>query len=102
MIHFRFETNGYIKIKRNEISPTEIKLEFYGKDYNKRPTDHILINAIKYKGLVLPELFEYSTMKTDNAEYAYITNVNYISFNGTWHLKFTDDDVREILKRKLT
>ena len=102
MIHFRFETNGYIKIKRKEISPTEIKLEFYGKDYNKRPTDHILINDIKYKGLILPELFEYSTMTTDNAEYAYITNVNYISFNGTWHLKFTDDDVREILKRKLT
>ena len=37
-----------------------------------------------------------------NKEYTKLENVNYISFNGTWELKFTEDDIRKILKKKLT
>ena len=40
-------------------------------------------------------------MKTDNADYANLSNVNYVSFNGTWQLNFTEDNIKEILKRKL-
>jgi hypothetical protein len=29
-------------------------------------------------------------------------NVDYVSFNGTWRLEFTENDVREILRKKLT
>jgi hypothetical protein len=31
-----------------------------------------------------------------------LTNVNYISFNGIWELKFTEQDIKNILKKKLT
>jgi len=41
-------------------------------------------------------------MSTDNAQYANLTNVNYVTFNGLWQLKFTEDDVKEILRKKLT
>ena len=41
-------------------------------------------------------------MSTDNKDYANLTNVNYISFNGIWELKFTEQDIKNILKKKLT
>jgi hypothetical protein len=41
-------------------------------------------------------------MTTDNNEYANLSNVNYVSFNGTWKLNFTEEDIKKILKRKLT
>ena len=41
-------------------------------------------------------------MTTDNEEYANLTDVNYVSFNGTWKLKFTEEDIKSVLKRKLT
>ena len=64
--------------------------------------DHVIIKAIYYKDLILPELFEFSTMSTDNEQYANLTNVNYVSFNGLWQLNFTEEDVKEILRKKLT
>ena len=101
MIEFEFETIGPFYIKREEISPTEVKLHFYGKNYRTHSDSYIKINTIRYKNLILPELFQYSTMTTDNKDYAYLTNVDYVTFNGTWHIKFSDDDVRQILKKKL-
>jgi hypothetical protein len=41
-------------------------------------------------------------MTTDNEEYKNLTNVNYVSFNGTWRLKFTEDDIKNVLRKKLT
>jgi hypothetical protein len=41
-------------------------------------------------------------MTTDNEDYKELKNVNYVSFNGTWKLKFTEDDIKQILKKKLT
>jgi len=102
MIHLKFETHGALLIKRENISDTEIKLHFYGKNYKTNPDDHVIIKDIYYNDLHLNELIAYSTMTTDNTDYAYLTAVDYISFNGTWHLHFTDDDVKAILKRKLT
>jgi len=102
MIDFKFETVGVFYIKRENISPTELKLHFYGKDYRTDPNSYIKINTIRYKDLTLPELFEYTTMATDNHDYAHLTNVDFVSFTGTWHIKFTEDDVKQILKRKLS
>ena len=28
-----------------------------------------------------------------------LTNVNYVSFNGMWELKFTENDIKKILTR---
>jgi hypothetical protein len=41
-------------------------------------------------------------MSTDNKDYAKLTNVNYVSFNGIWELEFTEDDIKKILKKKLS
>lgn len=102
MIEFQFETVGPFYIKRENISPTELKLHFHGKNYRTDSDSYIKINTIRYKDLILPELFEYTTMTTDNHDYAHLKNVDYVTFNGTWHIKFTEDDVKAILKRKLT
>lgn len=102
MIELEFETAGYLQVQREDVSDTEIKLHFSGKDYKTKPDDYVIIKTIKYRNLILPELFEYTNMTTDNKDYAYMSDVDYVSFNGTWHLKFTENDVKEILKRKLT
>ena len=41
-------------------------------------------------------------MSTDNEDYAELTNVNYVTFNGIWELNFTEDDLKQILRYKLT
>jgi hypothetical protein len=101
MIELEFENHGsfQMKVTCNEHDAT---VEFFGKNYVTNTEDHVLIKNIYYKDLVLPELFEFSRMTTDNKEYQNITNVNYVSFNGIWYLNFTEDDIKEILKRKLT
>jgi len=101
MIEFDFTNNGSI-LYDIEIQDHGAKIRFYGKNYNTNTEDHVIINNIYYKDLILPELFEYTTMKTDNKDYAELTNVNYVSFNGIWEIKFTDDDLKKILKKKLS
>lgn len=99
MIDYVFENYGCLK---SDIDGT--KIYFYGKDYKTNTEDYVIIKGIYYKDLLLNELFEFSSMTTDsdNKEYTKLENVNYISFNGTWELKFTEDDIRKILKKKLT
>jgi hypothetical protein len=101
MIELEFENHGAFRMKVtcNECNAT---VEFYGKNYVTNTRDHVIIKNIYYKDLILPELFEFSTMTTDNIDYQNLTNVNYVSFNGTWQLNFTEEDIKEILKRKLT
>jgi len=100
MIELEFENHGSLqmKVKLAEYSAT---IEFYGKNYKTNTEDYVIIKTIYFKDLILPELFEFTTMKTDNADYANLSNVNYVSFNGTWQLNFTEDNIKEILKRKL-
>lgn len=101
MIELEFEKNGSLQmhIQCNEY---DAKVEFYGKNYVTNTDDHVIIKNIYFKDLILPELFEFSTMSTDNEQYANLTNVNYVSFNGLWQLKFTEEDVKNILRKKLT
>jgi len=101
MIEFDFTNNGSI-LYDIEIQDHGAKIRFYGKNYKTNTEDHVIIENIYYKDLILPELFEYSTMSTDNKDYAELTNVNYISFNGIWEIKFTEDDLKKILKKKLS
>lgn len=102
MIELEFENHGSLLYHIENAGPTKIKVDFYNKDYVTNTEDYVIIKNIYYKDLILPELFEFTTMTTDNAEYANLSNVNYVSFNGTWQLKFTEEDIKEILKRKLT
>jgi hypothetical protein len=102
MIELDFDTHGSLLYYIEHIGTTEIKVHFYGKNYVTNPEDYVMIKSIAYKNLILPELFKYSLMSTDNTEYASLVNVNYVSFNGTWQLKFTEEDIKEILKGKLT
>lgn len=101
MIELEFENNGSLQMN---ISVTDYtaNILFYGKNYKTNTEDYVIIKNIYYKDLKLPELFEFTKMTTDNKEYAYLTNVDYISFNGKWQLKFTEEDIKAILKRKLT
>jgi len=101
MIEFDFINNGSI-LYDVEIQDHGAKIRFYGKNYKTNTEDHVIIDNIYYKDLILPELFEYSKMTTDNKDYAELTNVNYISFNGIWEIKFTDNDLKQILKKKLS
>jgi len=101
MIELQFENNGVLQYDV-EIYKYRAKISFYGKNYKTNTEDYVIIKNIYYKDLILPELFEFTTMTTDNTEYANLNNVNYVSFNGTWELKFTEEDIKEILKRKLT
>ena len=102
MIELEFENHGSLLYYIENIGTTEIKVHFYNKNYVTNPKDYVIIKSIYYKDLILPELFEFTTMTTDNDEYDNLSNVNYVSFNGTWQLKFTEEDIKEILKRKLT
>jgi hypothetical protein len=99
MIDYVFENYGCLQF---DIDGTRI--HFYGKDYKTNTEDYVIIKSIYYKDLLLNELFEFSSMTTDsdNKLYKKLENVNYISFNGTWKLTFTEDDIRKILKKKLT
>lgn len=101
MIEFDFTNNGSI-LYDIEIQDYGAKIRFYGKNYKTNTEDHVIIDNIYYKDLILPELFEYSTMSTDNKDYAELTNVNYVSFNGIWEIKFTEDNLKQILKKKLS
>ena len=101
MIEFEFENNGSLEYEVT-LTNNGAKIRFFGKNYSTNTEDHVIIKNIYYKDLILPELFEYSTMSTDNKDYANLTNVNYISFNGIWELKFTEQDIKNILKKKLT
>ncbi len=101
MIQFDFINNGNFSYEV-EIQDHGAKIRFYGKNYNTNTEDHVIINNIYYKDLILPELFEFSSMTTDNKDYAELTNVNYISFNGIWEIKFTEEDLKKILKKKLS
>ena len=102
MIELEFENHGSLLYNIESNGPTKIKVDFYDKNYVTNPEDYVIITNIYYKDLILPELFEFTTMTTDNDEYANLSNVNYISFNGTWKLNFTEEDIKAILKRKLT
>ena len=101
MTELEFEKNGSLQmnVTCNEYDAT---VKFYGKNYNTNADDYVIINNITYNDLILPELFEFTTMTTDNEEYKNLTNVNYVSFNGTWRLKFTEDDIKNVLRKKLT
>ena len=101
MIEFEFENNGSLEY---EVTLTNYgaNIRFFGKNYRTNTEDHVIIKNIIYKDLILPELFEYTKMTTDNKDYLNLTNVNYISFNGIWELKFTEEDIKKILKKKLT
>ena len=101
MIELEFEKNGSLQM-HVECNKYDATVEFYGKNYVTNTDDHVIIKNIYFNDLILPELFEFSTMSTDNEQYSYLTNVNYVSFNGTWQLTFTEEDVKEILRKKLT
>ena len=101
MIELEFENHGSFKMHVT-CNQFDAKVEFYGKNYVTNTNDHVIIKNIIYKDLILPELFGYTKMTTDNKDYANLTNVNYISFNGIWELKFTEQDIKNILKKKLT
>lgn len=103
MIEFEFENNGCF-VYDVEVKPFEARINFHGKNYKTNTEDHVIIKNIFYKDLVLPELFEYTKMSTDsdNDVYKNLKNVNYVSFNGIWELKFTEDDIKKILKKKLS
>ena len=101
MIEFDITNNGSM-VYEVEIKDYGAKIRFHGKNYKTNAEDYVTINNIYYKDLILPELFEYSTMSTDNEDYAELTNVNYVTFNGIWELSFTEDDLKQILRYKLT
>ena len=101
MIDLDFEEHGSIKYNINTYD-YGATIEFYGKNYNTNTEDYVIINNIYFKDLILPELFEFTTMTTDNKDYLKLRNVNYVSFNGIWELKFTEDDIKNILRKKLT
>ena len=102
MIEFEIENNGSFAYEVMLFASSG-KIRFYGKNYNKNPEDYVIIKNIIYNDLILPELFEYTTMTTDsNKDYEKLTNVNYVSFNGMWELKFTENDIKKILNKKLT
>lgn len=103
MIEFEIENNGSFAYEVM-LFASSAKIRFYGKNYNKNPEDYVIIKNIIYNDLILPELFEYTTMTTDsdNPMYQKLTNVNYVSFNGMWELKFTENDIKKILNKKLT
>lgn len=101
MIEFDIDNNGSF-VYDVELYGRSAKIRFYNKNYNTNTEDHVVIKNIYYKDLILPELFEFTTMTTDNADYKELTNVNYITFNGIWKLKFTEDDIKDILRKKLT
>ena len=87
MIEFEIENNGSFAYEVM-LFASSAKIRFYGKNYNKNPEDYVIIKNIIYNDLILPELFEYTTMTTDsdNPMYQKLTNVNYVSFNGMWNL----------------
>ena len=91
MIDYVFEDNGSIQYDVNGT-----KIHFYGKNYVTNAKDYVIIKSIYYKDLLLNELFQFSNMTTDNEDYTELKNVNYVSFNGTWELKFTEDDIKQI------
>jgi hypothetical protein len=101
MIELEFENNGSLqtKVTCNNYDAT---VEFFGKNYVKNTADYVIISNIYFKDLILPELFEFTTMITDNKDYLNLTNVNYVSFNGIWQLNFTEEDIKLILEKKLT
>lgn len=101
MIDLEFENNGSLQMNVH-CEEYGASVEFYGKNYNTNTEDFVMIKNIYFKDLILPELFEFSKMTTDNQEYRNLKNVNYVSFNGLWELNFTEDDVKEILRKKLT
>ena len=101
MIELEFENHGSFRTNVT-CNQYDAKVEFYGKNYVTNTNDHVIIKTIYYKDLILPELFEFSTMSTDNEQYANLTNVNYVSFNGLWQLNFTEEGVKKILRKKLT
>jgi hypothetical protein len=101
MINLEFENNGTLKYNI-EVYKYGAKVEFYGKNYKTNTDDYVIISNIYFKDLILPELFEFTTMITDNKDYLNLTNVNYVSFNGIWQLNFTEEDIKLILKKKLT
>ena len=101
MIELEFENHGSFRTTVT-CNQYDAKVEFYGKNYVTNTNDHVIIKTIYYKDLILPELFEFSIMSTDNEQYANLTNVNYVSFNGLWQLNFMGEDVKEILRKKLT
>jgi hypothetical protein len=102
MIDLTIENTGTLEYTVNNLSESHVVIEFYGKNYKTNPDDYVIIKDIYYKDLLLNELFEYTSMTTDNADYNNLSNVDYVSFNGVWQLKFTEDDVKSILKRKLS
>mgnify|MGYP003649030711 FL=1 len=101
MIELEFENHGSFRTTVT-CNQYDAKVEFYGKNYVTNTNDHVIIKNIYYKDLILPELFEFTTMTTDNDEYANLSNVNYVSFNGLGQFNFTEEDVKEILRKKLT
>ena len=102
MIDLQFKGSGPPFYSIEKLTDKHIKVEFFGKNYKTNPEDYVIIENIYYKDLLLNELFEYTSMTTDNADYSNLTNVDYISFNGIWELKFTQEDVKAILRKKLT
>ena len=102
MIEFEIENNGSFAYEVMLFASWS-KIRFYGKNYNKNPEDYVIIKNIIYNDLILVELFEYTTMTTDSDNHNQkLTNVNYVSFNGMWELKFTENDIKKILNKKLT
>jgi hypothetical protein len=101
MIELEFENHGSFRTNVT-CNQYDAKVEFYGKNYVTNTNDHVIIKNIYYKDLILPELFEFTTMTTDNDEYANLSNVNYVSFNGTWKLNFTEEEIQTSLNRNLT
>jgi hypothetical protein len=101
MIELEFKNNGSLqtKVTCNNYDAT---VEFFGKYYVTNTADYVIISNIYFKDLILPELFEFTTMITDNKDYLNLTNVNYVSFNGIWQLNFTEEDIKLIMKKKLT
>ena len=103
MIEFEIENNSSFAYEVM-LFASSAKIRFYGKNYKTNPEDYVIIKNIIHNDLILPELFEYTTMTTDsdNPIYQNLTNVNYISFNGMWELNFTENDIKKILNKKLT
>ena len=101
MIELELENNGSLQT-RVTCNDYDATIEFFGKNYVTNTNDCVIIKNIYYRDLLLPELFKFSSMTTDDEEYANLTDVNYVSFNGTWKLKFTEEDIKSVLKRKLT
>ena len=103
MIEFEIENNSSFAYEVM-LLVSGATIRFYGKNYRTNPEDYVMIKNIIYNDLILPELFEYTSMTrdSDNPMYQKLTNVNYVSFNGMWELKFTENDIKKILNKKLT